>query len=845
MRNLVFLVVFFFLSWSLHFRLTNCENVTYDGKALIINGQRKILFSGSIHYPRSAPDMWESLIEKAKMGGLDVVDTYVFWNLHEPSPGIYDFEGRNDLVKFIKLVEKAGLYVHLRIGPYICAEWNFGGFPAWLKFVPGISFRTDNEPFKLAMAKFTKKIVQMMKDERLFQSQGGPIILSQIENEYETEDKKFGEAGFAYMNWAAKMAVQTDTGVPWVMCKQDDAPDPMINTCNGFYCDYFSPNKPYKPKFWTEAWTAWFNTFGGPNHKRPVEDLAFGVARFIQTGGSLVNYYMYHGGTNFGRTAGGPFITTSYDYDAPIDEYGLIRQPKFGHLKRLHDAVKLCEKALLTGEPHNYTLATYQKAKVYTSSSGDCAAFLSNYHWNNTARVTFNGRHYTLPPWSISILPDCKNVIYNTAQVQVQTNQLSFLPTRDESFSWETYSENISSIEDDSSMSYDGLLEQLNITKDTSDYLWYTTSVNVDPNESYLRGGKFPTLTATSKGHAMHVFINGKLAGSSFGTHDNSKFTFTGRINLQAGVNKVSLLSIAGGLPNNGPHYEEREMGVLGPVAIHGLDKGKMDLSRQKWSYKVGLKGENMNLGSPSSVQAVDWVKDLSKQENAEPLTWYKAYFDAPEGDEPLALDMGSMQKGQVWINGQNVGRYWTIIANGNCTDCSYSGTYRPWKCQFDCGHPTQQWYHVPRSWLMPTKNLIVVFEEVGGNPSRISLVKRSVTSICTEASQYRPVIKNVHMHQNYAELNEQNVLKINLHCAAGQFISAIKFASFGTPTGACGSHEQGTCHSPKSDSVLQKLCVGRRRCLATIPTSIFGEDPCPNLRKKLSAEVVCQPVAT
>lgn len=115
--------------------------------------------------------------------------------------------------------------------------------------------------------------------------------------------------------------------------------------------------------------------------------------------------------------------------------------------------------------------------------------------------------------------------------------------------------------------------------------------------------------------------------------------------------------------------------------------------------------------------------------------------------------------------------------------------------------------YHVPRSWLMPTKNLIVVFEEVGGNPSRISLVKRSVTSICTEASQYLPVIKNVHMHQNYAELNEQNVLKINLHCAAGQFISAIKFASFGTPTGACGSHEQGTCHSPKSDSVLQKVC--------------------------------------
>ncbi|XP_022947661.1 beta-galactosidase 3-like [Cucurbita moschata] len=832
-------VVVVFFVWCLYIQLSNCNNVTYDGKALLINGERRILFSGSIHYPRSLPDMWKGLIEKAKDGGLDVVDTYVFWNLHEPSPGTYDFQGRNDLVKFVRLVQKAGLYVHLRIGPYICGEWNFGGFPVWLKFVPGISFRTDNEPFKLAMATFTQKIVQMMKDEKLFQSQGGPIILSQIENEYETEGKEFGAAGSAYMNWAAKMAVETDTGVPWVMCKEDDAPDPMINTCNGFYCDYFSPNKPYKPTFWTEAWTAWFTTFGGPIHQRPVEDLAFAVARFIQKGGSFVNYYMFHGGTNFGRTAGGPFITTSYDYDAPIDEYGLIRQPKFGHLKQLHDAVKLCAKALLTGEPSNMTLGTYQKAKVFSSSSGDCAAFLSNYHWTSSARVTFNGRNYILPPWSISILPGCKSVIYNTAQVEVQINQMSFSPTNVEPFSWETFNEDISSIEDGPLMSYGGLLEQLNITRDTTDYLWYTTSVKVDSNESFLRGGRLPTLVAGSTGHGMHVFINGKLTGSSFGNHDSSKFKFTGRIQLQAGVNRVSLLSMAAGLPNNGPHFEMREMGVLGPVAIHGLDKGTMDLSRQTWSYKVGLEGEAMNLGSLSSIPAVDWVWDSSVKENTQPLTWYKAYFNVPEGDEPLALDMSSMQKGQVWINGKNIGRYWTVHANGNCTDCSYSGTYRPNKCQSGCGHPTQQWYHVPRSWLMPSRNLIVVFEEMGGNPSGITLVKRSITSICTEASEYRPVIKNT--HQNHGGLNEQNVVKINLHCAARQFISAIKFVSFGTPSGACGNLQQGTCHFPNSRSVLQKLCVGRQRCLATVPTSIFGGDPCPNLSKKLSAEVVCQ----
>ncbi|XP_074287634.1 beta-galactosidase 5-like [Silene latifolia] len=94
------------------------------------------------------------------------------------------------------------------------------------------------------MQGFTQKIVQMMKSERLFASRGGPTILSQIENEYGSENKEFGAAGEAYRNWAAKMAVGLNSGVPWLMCKEDDAPDPMINTCNGFYCDYFKPNKP-------------------------------------------------------------------------------------------------------------------------------------------------------------------------------------------------------------------------------------------------------------------------------------------------------------------------------------------------------------------------------------------------------------------------------------------------------------------------------------------------------------------------------------------------------------------------------------------------------------------------
>ncbi|KAK4796638.1 hypothetical protein SAY86_028964 [Trapa natans] len=823
------------------FNLIQCS-VTYDRKSLVINGQRRILMSGSIHYPRSTPDMWEDLIQKAKDGGLDVIDTYVFWNGHEPSPGNYNFEGRFDLVRFVKTVQKVGLYAHLRIGPYVCAEWNFGGFPVWLKYVPGISFRTDNGPFKAAMQGFTQKIVQMMKNEKLFASQGGPIILSQIENEYGPQ--RPGSAGRSYVNWAAKMAVSLNTGVPWVMCKQNDAPDPVINTCNGFYCDAFSPNKPYKPTMWTEAWTGWFTEFGGPIHQRPVQDLAFAVARFIQKGGSFINYYMYHGGTNFGRTAGGPFITTSYDYDAPIDEYGLLRQPKYSHLKALHKAIKQCEPALVSSDPAITSLGTYQQAHVFAPSKGVCSAFLANYNIKSAARVIFNKMHYNLPPWSISILPDCRNEVFNTAKVGVQTLQMKMLPTNTWPLSWAVYDEDISSLSESSSPTSVGLLDQINITRDSSDYLWYITGVDISPSESFLKGGKRPYLFVKSTGDAIHVFVNGQLSGSAFGSRENRGFTFNGPINLHAGTNKIALLSIAVGLPNIGFHFETLKTGILGPVAINGLDHGKRDLTWQKWSYQVGLKGEKMNLITPDGASSAYWLSGTLASRNMQPMTWHKAYFDAPKGNEPLALDLQSMGKGQVWINGESIGRYWMDYAQGNCDRCSYSGTFRPTKCQSGCGQPTQRWYHVPRSWLKPTRNLLVVFEELGGDASRITLVKRSLKRACADVYENHPTYLDNNIttqsHQSEAVVMVRLAAKAHLTCAPGQTISSVEFASFGTPAGSCGNFQLGSCHAPSSQAIVEKECVGKESCSMDLSNGSFGIDPCPKVLKRLSVEAVC-----
>nr|GEV96064.1 beta-galactosidase 3-like [Tanacetum cinerariifolium] len=830
------------LSLLITFMLKNMQMVhgivTYDHKSLLINGERKILISGSIHYPRSTPEMWDDLIVKAKHGGLDVIDTYVFWNVHEPSPGIYDFSGRYDLVRFVKMVARHGLHVNLRIGPYVCAEWNFGGFPVWLKYVPGMSFRTDNAPFKAAMQGFTTKIVEMMKAEKLFESQGGPIILSQIENEYGAQRRSLGPAGKAYVNWAAKMAVELNTGVPWSMCKEEDAPDPVINTCNGFYCDTFTPNKPNKPTMWTEAWSGWFTEFGAPVEQRPVPDLAFAVARFVQKGGSFFNYYMYHGGTNFGRTSGGPFVTTSYDYDAPIDEYGLIREPKYGHLKELHKAIKLCEPAFFSSDAKYTSLGKRQNAYVY-EGNGKCAAFLSNFETTSAVRVVFNNRHYKLPPWSISILPDCKNVVFNTAKVVTQTSRMQMLPTGTIIQSWESYHEDISTSADTPALTSFGLLEQLSITRDTSDYLWYSTSVDINPSEKFLHGGRKPTLTIKSKGHGVHVFVNGRHSGSVYGSREDTRFTLITPVYLSAGTNKIALLSMSTGLPNVGTHFELRETGILGPVTLDGLDHGTVDLSRAQWSYKVGLNGETKNLISPNGISSVEWSQVSLVNHVQQPLKWYKAYFNAPAGNEPLALDLKHMVRGQVWINGQSIGRYWTKRANGTCGICKYPGAFRPGKCHTGCGVPTQRWYHVPRSWLKPKKNLLVLFEEVGGNISRISLVKRRRAHVCASTFEHHPMIDNWQT-ESAVETTKLHESKIQLHCGHGQSISAIKFASFGTPFGGCGSFRQGTCHAPNSVELIEKTCVGHQNCEVMASNDYFATDPCPKVLKRLLVEAVC-----
>ncbi|XP_024986389.1 beta-galactosidase 9 isoform X2 [Cynara cardunculus var. scolymus] len=802
-------------------------NVSYDHRALIIDGQRRMLVSAGIHYPRATPEMWPDLIAKSKEGGADVIETYVFWSGHEPVKG------------------------------QVC--W---GFPVWLRDIPGIVFRTDNEPFKEEMQRFVKKIVDVMREESLFSWQGGPIIMLQIENEYGNIEDSYGQKGKDYMNWAANMAVGLGAGVPWVMCRQTDAPENIIDACNGYYCDGYTPNSKKKPVIWTENWDGWYTSWGGRLPHRPVEDLAFAVARFYQRGGSFQNYYMFFGGTNFGRTSGGPNYITSYDYDAPIDEYGLLHQPKWGHLKDLHAALKLCEPALVAADSAQYIkLGPRQEAHVYRGNNSTCSAFLANIDEHKESSVQFLGQAYTLPPWSVSILPDCRNTAFNTAKVGAQTSikVVDFESTSSAkisapehlmiqkgvplvSESWMSFKEPIGVWGDDN-FTVQGILEHLNVTKDQSDYLWYITRIYVSDEEIafWKENAISPSLTIDSMRDLVHIFINGQLIGSAWGDW----IKVAQQVQFKQGYNDVMLLSETVGLQNYGAFLEKDGAGFKGQITLTGFKNGDVNLTYSPWTYQVGLKGEFLKLYAVDNNGSSDWT-NLAQNEVPSTFSWYKTYFDSPGGKDPVVLDMSSMGKGQAWVNGHHIGRYWTLVApkDGCQETCDYRGSYDSEKCNTNCGKPTQIWYHVPRSWLQPSDNLLVLFEETGGNPLEISVKTVTVETVCAHMSEYHNPPLQMWSHPNYfnGELSASEMKPVmQLQCEDGYTIASIEFASYGTPQGSCQAFSMGKCHAPNSASILSKACEGRNSCKIEVSNSVFG-DPCPRTVKTLAVEARCKP---
>lgn len=296
------------------------------------NGEKINIYSGAIHYFRTMPEYWEDRLTKLKLAGFNTVETYVCWNLHEPKKGEFCFDGLLDIVKFIETAQRLGLYAIVRPGPYICAEWDFGGFPAWLLKDKNIRLRCCDEDYLRHVSDFYKTLLPLLTP--LQQTNGGNIIAMQIENEYGSygNDKDYLEFIKNLMtSCGVDVLIFTSDGDNSNMLSGGSLPDVYKvinfskNPIKSF--SYLDTIQPDKPRMCGEFWCGWFDHWGGKHSTRPLESIEDGLNEFFELDASI-NFYMFHGGTNFGFWAGANYhdkyypTITSYDYDALLNEYG-------------------------------------------------------------------------------------------------------------------------------------------------------------------------------------------------------------------------------------------------------------------------------------------------------------------------------------------------------------------------------------------------------------------------------------------------------------------------------------------------------------------------------------------
>ena len=330
------------------FALPPAHSFGVQGDHFALDGKPFVIRAGELHYARVPHEYGRARMRMARAMGLNAITTYVFWNLHEPQPGNWNFSGDLDVAAFVRTAQEEGLYVILRPGPYICSEWDFGGYPAWLLKTPGLRVRSFDPRYMQAAGEYLKHIGAQLAP--LSVARGGPIILVQVENEY-------GSFGADHEYVAAVRQQMIDAGFNDVQFYNADGPDrhmqdggalPGMSAAmnfNGTPKDaekafaFFAKYRPDAPRMVGEYWTGWFDHWGERHHTSAAQNDAE-VVDWLLARDISFNLYMFAGGTNFGYLAGANYDgktpyqpdTTSYDYDAPLDEAGRPT-PKFHALR--------------------------------------------------------------------------------------------------------------------------------------------------------------------------------------------------------------------------------------------------------------------------------------------------------------------------------------------------------------------------------------------------------------------------------------------------------------------------------------------------------------------------------
>jgi len=562
------------------------HSFTLSDTAFLLDSKPFVMISGEMHYPRVPREAWRARMKMAKAMGLNTIGTYVFWNVQEPQKGVFDFTGNNDVRAFVKIAQEEGLWVILRPSPYVCAEWEFGGYPYWLQNEEGLIVRSKEPKYLHEYAQYIKEVGRQLAPLQV--NHGGNILMVQIENEYGS----YG-ADKEYLDINKRMFIEA--GFDGLLYTCDPAPDiaaghlpGLLPAINGDVL----PSKVHRliqenhggvgPYYIAEWYPAWFDWWGTQHHTVPAERYV-GKLDSILSAGISINMYMFHGGTTRGYMNGANYNDkspyepqiSSYDYDAPLDEAGNPTE-KFMKFREV--------------------IARHLPAGA-----------------------------------ALPAVPDAKTPVAVPAfELDEAGRVLDMLPAP---------------VRNATPLSFEDLHQDYGFV----DY------------RSKVMGGRKGVLRVQGLRDYAVVMVNGRAAGILDRRLKQDSLT----VQLPAGEVRLDILVENLGRVNFGPYLLKNRKGITEKVTFGGKE----------------VKGWEM-YGLPfREVKGMQLKKGVDGG-NAPVIR--RGSFDLPVVGDTY-LDMRQWGKGVVWVNGHNVGRYWSV--------------------------GPQQTLYVPVEWLKTTKNEVVVLE--------------------------------------------------------------------------------------------------------------------------------------
>ncbi len=563
----------------------------------LLDGRAFRVLSGALHYFRVHPDLWADRIHKARLLGLNTIETYVAWNAHESVEGRFDLSGGLDLRRFLELVAAEGMYAIVRPGPYICAEWDNGGLPAWLFRDPKVGVRRFEPRFLAAVERYFARILPIVAELQI--DRGGPVILVQVENEY-------GAYGSDTRYLQALTDLTRAGGITVPLTTIDQPTDRMLadGSLPGLHLtasfgsratdrlETLRRHQSTGPLMCAEFWDGWFDNWGAHHHTTSAADAARELDELLAAGAS-VNLYMFHGGTNFGFTNGandkGTFepIVTSYDYDAPLDEGGHPTE-KYWAFREV--------------------IARYAPVPGVVSGVGAAADTVGEPLPDGDPASNPAGADAGVSAFEVPL--GASVPLSQVVGLLGEFSRYPGLPTMDDAGQ------------------YSGFALYRSQLPSRAD----------EPGRSPDVAGARSVLTFAEVRDRAQVFVDGSPVGVlSRDQHDTS-------ISIPAGA-RLEVLVEDQGRVNYGDRIGEPK-GLIGPATLDGEALGEwdiapLDLGRIEEVAAVLRQGDDMDarpIGGPSFALAV---------------------FDGSEGTD-LFFDTRHWGKGVVWINGFNLGRYWS-----------------------------------------------------------------------------------------------------------------------------------------------------------------------------------------